>query len=552
MWVNLFSNLLLHHKRSHLLHEQVYFEGNSFENVNEKVENILPVGNKFNLSAKNIEGIRASMNEVFAGLNLSAEDLAKIVPSEDIIRAKLADISALGADFNEFSEPTKVIRNLLNDCVQDFIRENPDNPASKYLSFHSKRLIHGVVQNGDSPLVKAFKLTGAKVLDDGLIDTLRTVSKELNLFKARTAVLDKYAFIKAAQAPETSLANGWNQVQTALFKALKFTPEEISKARLDGELASEVLRNKLELVTADKEAYATFLSDYKNAMNLLFDRLSSMDMAKKQSHSSYKDLVDGAYKSITTVLGDHGFQSTIDNLVGFGENNATSSKALAYDFISDRVKGVKSSFYRFLNMADMYYKISHPDAAMKNLLSQYPREVKEELVELAKITMLEGHNSDFAVKFWQLRNPSPNMEDMSDIVVKGGKVINEYFGKHEPGQVVELANDNGFYKSVMKMMFGESVHADTLAGLEHSGFKSDFLGYRSKALSIFGGEQYIWIKAIVKESVGMNANPVAITVTGAAPTVKSTTTVFSCRQQTIVKEQVSVMQTIEDTTGHEH
>ena len=453
-------------------------------------ENILPVGKKFNLSAKNVEGIKSAIKEVFAGANLTDEQFAKIIPSEDVLRSRLADSNLLGGDFTDFSEHTKVVQDVLEEQVKRFVQENPDNPVSEQLSFFMKRLIHARKHGADSPLLKAFKSTGATILDDNLIATLRAVSTELNAFKAKSAVLDKYAFIKAAQAPETSLANGWNQVQSVLFKALKFTPEEISQARLDGELASKVLRNKLEMITADKQAYTTFISEYKDAMQLLQKRIESMAMTESPTSNSYKNLVDAAYDSVTNVLNKHGFYSTVDNLIGFGVDHATSSKGIAYDFITDRVKGVKSSFYRFLNMADMYYRISNPDQALRTLLKDFPREAKEELLELAKITLLEGHNSDFAVKFWQLRNPNPNLEDYSDVVVEGGKVINKYFGTHEAGQVVELANDNAFYKTVMKMMFGEGVHSDTLSALGNSVFKPDFLDYRTRVLNIFGGDQY--------------------------------------------------------------
>ncbi len=480
-------------------------------------EKLMPVGSKFNLSAKNLEGIGSSIKEVFKGVNLSDAQLAQIIPSEDALRGRLTAKNLLNGDFKDFSEHTKVVQELLAENVQRFIQENPDSPVAKKLSFHLKRLIHATEHGADSPLLKAFKTTGATILDDRMIASLRAVSAGLNSFKANTAVLDKYAFMKAAQAPETSLANGWNQVQSALFKALKFTPEEVAKARLDGAFASEVLRNKLELITADRDAYATFLKEYKDAMTLLKTRLDSMDMSQKQANSGYKGLVDSTYNAVTEVLNRHGFYTTVDNLVGFGVDHKTSSKALAYDFISDRVKGVKSSFYRFLNMADMYYRISHPDAALRELLKDYPRETKEELLELAKVTLLEGHNSDFAVKFWQLRNPSPNMDDMSDVVVKAGKVINEYFGKHEPGQVVELANDSSFYKSVMRLMFGEAVHPDTMSGIANSTFATDFLNYRAKALSIFGGDQYFVKPSFVVNEVTDNSSWVKFLTMGSSP-----------------------------------
>ena len=78
--------------------------------------------------------------------------------------------------------------------------------------------------------------------------------------------------------------------------------------------------------------------------------------------------------------------------------------------------------------------------------------------------------------------------------------------------------------------------------------------------NIFGGEQYIWIKAIVKESVEMNANPVEITVTGAAPTLKSTTTEGTTYEYTftpvkassLAEGTVQISVTAKDSSGLEN
>lgn len=78
--------------------------------------------------------------------------------------------------------------------------------------------------------------------------------------------------------------------------------------------------------------------------------------------------------------------------------------------------------------------------------------------------------------------------------------------------------------------------------------------------NIFGGEQYIWIKAIVKESVGMNAKPVAITVTGAAPTLKTTTTEGTTYEYTftpvkassLAEGTVQISVTAKDSSGLEN
>ncbi len=452
------------------------------------LDRLMPYG-KYSLNESNAKSVQDVVKNILKSAAVTEDELSRIVPSVEQISNALKDRNLLVGSYTDFTEHSKIVQSLLDGNVQRFIEQNPSHSANKTLMFLMKRLVHSNNQGASSPLVQAFKTTNDVVLNDSLLNTLRTLSESLNSFKSKTFVLDKYAYMKAAQAPETGLANGWNEVQSTLFKALNYSPEEVAKARLDGEFASAVLRNKLEAVTSNKQSYANFVSEVEKALSSLQKRVQSLDMTQRSSSNTYKNHVNNTYDALERELRNLGFNSTIDTLVGFDKVGETSAKKLALDFISDRVLGVKSSFYRFLNLADMYYKISD-QGYINSVLSGYPREVREELVELAKISLLEGHNSDFAVKFWQKRNPQPDRMDYSDIEVNAGKVINKYFGKHEPTDVVELANDRHFYDALMKLMFGGDVHPDTLAKIETSGFKSDFLKYRSDALRIFGGDKY--------------------------------------------------------------
>lgn len=458
------------------------------EGLRRDLDRMLLGDGKFRLTDSNIEGIQGALKSTFETVALSEDELARIIPNADSIKQALSAKSLLGGAYDDFSEHTKIIQDLLDNNVREFLRTNPNHPAARKLNFLAKQLVHSAEHGADSPLVQSLKTTSANILDENIIKILRTLANENNSFKAKTFILDKFAYMKAGQAPETSLANGWNEAESIIFKAMNFTPEEIKKARLDGEIASEVLRSKLESITADKTAYSKFVSEIERALSSIQGRVKSLDMTQDANTNLYKSRVISTYDGYGEVLRQLGFESFRENLVGFPGIAKTSSKEIAFDFVADRVKGVKSSFYRFLNLADMYYRISHSEDVTQ-LLKGYPREVKEELVELAKITLLEGHNSDFAVKFWQRRNPSPNMDDYSDIVVQGGKVINKYFGKHKEGEIVELANDNGFYQSVMKLMFGGEPHIDTRTRIQDS-ILSEFQNYRRQALEVFGGDKY--------------------------------------------------------------
>ena len=157
------------------------------------------------------------------------------------------------------------------------------------------------------------------------------------------------------------------------------------------------------------------------------------------------------------------------------------------NFVTDRVKGVKTSFYRLLNLADMYHKISMVEGLDSVLTPQMPRAIKEELVELAKQTLMDGHNSDFAVKFWQKRDPNPDKTDFSQIRTSAGKVINKYFGTKESTELVEIANDRNYFDAVMKLMFGGDLHHDTVEKIQ------------SIHLTVTNGSRYLehWVQDLL-------------------------------------------------------
>jgi hypothetical protein len=161
---------------------------------------------------------------------------------------------------------------------------------------------------------------------------------------------------------------------------------------------------------------------------------------------------------------------------------------LYFNFLTNRVKGVTSSIYRFIDLADVYYKVANVSGLDHVLHSGVPREVKEEMVELAKQMLLEGHTSDFSVKFWQKRNPTPDRADTSQIETAMGKVVNKYFGKRETTELAELVHDREYFEGVMKLMLDGDVHPVTHSKLKDAIFFKDFMNYRAQALSVLGGD----------------------------------------------------------------
>ncbi len=460
---------------------------------------LLPVGDKYNLSEGTIDNVRNLIKTTFAKASLSEEDLARIIPDNDRIMNVFSQQNLLNTESKDFSEHSKIIQNLMDEGIAKFAAENPYDPKVKDLKFLVSQLVHSSERGKESALFKALKFQPSAVLNDDMVNVLRNTAATMSSFRSKVLVLDHFAYRKAAQAPETILANSWNEITESLMKTMKFTPDEITHARLDREIAGSIFRNKLEDIVANKDSYNAFVIEMDRLLSGLHDKMASLDKLEEElghisdnSPNSYASCVNSTYTEAAESLKNNKMFNAAETLVGYGNSTETSLRDIQLSFVSDRIKGVKSSFYRILDMADMYYKISHISDidASKYLPATMLREVKEELVELAKVTLLEGHSSDFAVKLFQNRNPNPNKTDFSQIETKDGRVVNRYLGTHEAVELAERSNDKNAFDTVMKLMFEWDLHSDTNNKISNSVFYQDFKNYRKNALDFLGGDFY--------------------------------------------------------------
>jgi hypothetical protein len=271
---------------------------------------------------------------------------------------------------------------------------------------------------------------------------------------------------------------------------MHFTPEEIKKGKFDSEIAGQILRNKLEEITSNKATYEEFVGGLQKLLASLQTKMENLDMAQDESKNAFKGLVNSSFDGAAADLSKFGMTHSIEALVGVDGIQKSSAKDLMYEFVIGRIDGVKSSLYKLLNAADVFYKISQKQGLEHILTPDMLLEVKEEMVEGAKEILIGGHASDYSVKFWQKRNPSPNANDYRDIEVVNGKVKNRYLGNTPSSQLVEFSNDRGYFEKIMKLMYGEELHPDTLNKIANTVIFDDFKNYRKAVLNFLGGDRY--------------------------------------------------------------
>lgn len=466
--------------------------------IKDDLKNMVPSSDGFNFAPETLNKVRDVIKANFAELNFSEDELARILPDDETLTRRFNESGLMKDEVKDFSEHSKLIQNILDEKIAKFIESDPESMNARKLSFYMKRLVHSPAHGVDSALSDAFKLKPAAVLTESIIKNIKSTSETLNHFKAKNAVLDKFAYIKAAQAPETILANYWNDISGDLLKTLKFTPEEIEKTRMDREIVGNLLRNKFEKIVSNDDEYSAVVETLERKLSDLQNKMSPLEYAKDNSGNSYQNLVNSTFGEAADSLRASRMELTAENLVGYADTSKTSLKDLQLSFVADRVKGVKSSFYRLLNTLDMYHRISKLEN-IDVLSSTMPREVKEELVEMCKQLLIDGHTSDYAVKFYSLRNPDKNpilpndearREYFSQIETKDGKVVNKYLGTHQLTDVIELSNDKDFFDSAMKLMYDGDLHPDTMSKIKDSVIMEDFMNYRKSVLDYLGGDKY--------------------------------------------------------------
>lgn len=442
----------------------------------------LMTSNTHTISKDSTKAISKNLKDIFKGKPISKDAVDAIIPNENNMFNIFKENNFIKTDADD--KALKAISDKILLAVKKNVETyNQNRPEAEQLDFeYIKKLIRSHKAN-EHPIKSVLNNSTSATFSQEIQANLRNIAKAFDAFNAKTNALNEYAVTKVGSAPETVIANYWNNISKDLLTTLGISPKEIEKVRFDRNLTGELLRNKIESIVSDD-------ATYKKVMKDLVAKVASLDSEIKPSDiTTYNEKVDTLFNEFGEFLKDKQFSNTAKAIAGVNNNdNVGTLKNIQKSFVSERLSGVKSSFYRLINTLDFYRRIAKNVNSI-DILKQYPREVREELIELCKIITLQGHSSDNATKFYMLRNPHPS-DDMSDIVVKNGKIENKYFGKGAVNTTTDIPNDKFFYQRAMQLMFGDKMDKETTEILEGSIIKPNVTEYRENVVKIIGGENY--------------------------------------------------------------
>ena len=442
----------------------------------------LMTSNTHTISKDSTKAISKNLKDIFKGKPISKDAVDAIIPNENDMFNIFKENNFIKTDADD-KELKAISDKILLAVKKNIETYNQNRPEAEQLDFeYIKKLIRSHKVN-EHPIKSVLNNSTSATFSQEIQANLRNIAKAFDAFNAKTNALNEYAVTKVGSAPETVIANYWNNISKDLLTTLGISPKEIEKVRFDRNLTGELLRNKIESIVSDD-------ATYKKVMKDLVAKVASLDSEIKPSDiTTYNEKVDTLFNEFGEFLKDKQFSNTAKAIAGVNNNdNVGTLKNIQKSFVSERLSGVKSSFYRLINTLDFYRRIAKNVNSI-DILKQYPREVREELIELCKIITLQGHSSDNATKFYMLRNPHPS-DDMSDIVVKNGKIENKYFGKGAVNTTTDIPNDKFFYQRAMQLMFGDKMDKETTEILEGSIIKPNVTEYRENVVKIIGGENY--------------------------------------------------------------
>lgn len=457
---------------------------------------------KFKITDNTAKEIVDNILELTKGKDINEDLLKAVIPTEDEMKELLKDYKSQNLSPTNVTQINiKINKEMIKRFNQAFPQASDE--LKEDFDYLFEDLINGRTLK-EHPIMSPIRKNTADVLTDSLQNKLKGIASILDKFTSKVSLLDEYAVTKVGDAPETVIAEYWNNSTKEILKALNITPKDLKTVHIDRNLTAEMLRDRIETISSDKEAYKKLMSTLAKTIGQIDILIKQKDLTshvlreedlydeagKRAVRTNYEIKVDDVYDSCAQKLKSDGFERTARALNGWGGvEDKGSAKVVQKALASDRLLGVKSSFYRLLNTLDYYRRVS-TNVNQHNVIRGQAREIKEELIELCKYITLQGHSSDYSNKFYFKRNPQPDLHDKSDVVVKNGKVENKYLGL-EKG--VDIPEDKYFYQNAMQLMYEGDMHPDTIDALKKgtpkgSSLVEELQKYRNVFLEKIGGE----------------------------------------------------------------
>ncbi len=485
------------------------------ENVSKDLKKLLQT-DLYMINENTLNAITANSEKALIDAGFEKETIGQIIPSYDEM-LKIFDnengIFKIACNQEKLDKAFTAYTIKLYEKADKYNSVALKNPQLniKILSSNQiddiKQILVGT--NADeNPVMLGLKKEPYAVLNHNNQKLINGVADAFNTLKAKTAAAEKFIQSQLGCLQETTMANYWNDTLDTFVQGLKLNKKDINLIKADRLLAKSFLRTSFDDIASDKQAY-------KNFMTKLIDQVAVQEklmkpgdtrevMYSNAGNTKLDNFIDKSFKDFQgKIMSLPGYQpsfmeNALSGMIGTGgqdfesRNSLGSLKQLYKDLAYNRIAEVKSSFFRIINTLDLYRRLAIGDPAYYEALhNQLPRGLKEEIVELSKMTGVAGHTADYLTKLYQKIDPNFNIEDLSNIQVKNGRVVYKYADKHILAGKVDTPYDSRLFVETMRLTFENPVHPETEAAFgRNKKLLEEFKKYRAMVLNDVGNKDY--------------------------------------------------------------
>lgn len=468
--------------------------------------------NTYVINNNTINAIVNESQQVLKQLNLETDVIDKILPtSEQLTEYFDLEKGYFGNDYNSdgiekiFTEYSKKLRSQ----IDEYNKANPQNSLSaRQKNVIIKKLITANSEN--NPIMKGLTKERYAVLNTANLKLIDIVTEALNNLKADLNAADKYLLHQLGMAPETTVADLWNETVDTFVKGLKITPKQIEQTRGDRLLVKNLLRTSYDNIASDKKQYNTLITSLVHQIAEINKKIKQTDvndeLFSQKKNLLFNNKLDEAFKNFEKIIktipefkaGDmeflfSQFLGSRPNLDVDIRNSGGSLIELYKSMAKNRLVGVKSSFFRILNSLDFHRRIAVGDKNYTLALhDDMPREMKEVVTELSKSLGISGHTSDYLTKFFKAVNPNPNLDDTSAIELKNGKTVYRYYNPKIKFGKVNQPQDISLFIESMRLQYQNPILKETESafGKQYEMLLSEFKAYRNAIYNKIGNAHY--------------------------------------------------------------
>lgn len=468
------------------------------------------------INENTLNAITANTEKTLLDAGFEKETIGQIIPSYNEMLKNFDNelgFFKIACDNEKLEKAFTAYTKKLYEKIDKYNEVAIKNPESN-LKILSKNQIDDIKQMligseiTENPVMLGLKKEPYAVLNHNNQKLINLIADAFNSLKLNTAAAEKFVQNQLGCLPETTMANYWNDTIDTFVHGLGLKTKDIDLIKNDRLLATSFLRSSFDDIASDKKNYNKFMTKLIDQIAIQEKLMKPGDtreiMYSNAGNTKLDNFIEKSFKDfngkITKLPGykPSFMENTLNYIIGIGgqtfetRNPQGSLKQTYKDLAYNRIAEVKSSFFRIINTLDLYRRLAIGDPKYYPALhNKLPRALKEEVVEISKMTGIAGHTADYLTKFYKQIDPNFDIEDLSDIPIRNGRLIYKYAGRPAPTGKVDTPQDPRLFIESMKLSFENNVHPETEAAFgRNKKLLEEFKKYRNIVLNDVGNREY--------------------------------------------------------------